>query len=65
MERKFSNAKNVLCVVTYMEDMIKTFEEENMPEDLDKEEEKSILKKKILQLALTRYMDRLEKLNKT
>ena len=44
------------------------FEEDNMPEDLDEEEEKSILKNKRLDLALTRYMYRerkvKEKMNK-
>ena len=35
-----------------------------MPEDLDKEEENYILKKKIIELALTRYMDIEEKLKK-
>ena len=34
MERKFDNAKDVLCVVTEMEDPIKIFEEDTMMEDL-------------------------------
>ena len=52
-----------MCVVTYTEDPMKTFEEKNMPGDLYEEESKSILKKKRIELALTRYMDREEKLN--
>ena len=41
---------------------MKTFEEDNMPEDLDEKESKSILKKKIIELPLTRYMDREEQI---
>ena len=52
----------MLCVVTNMEDPMKTFEEDNMPEDLDEKESKSILKKKIIELPLTRYMDREEQI---
>ena len=37
---------------------MKTFEWENITEYLDKGETKSILKKKRLELALTKYMDR-------
>ena len=53
-----------MCVVTDMEYLMETIPENNMPEDLDEEEENSILKNKILELALKRYMDREEKLNK-
>ena len=35
VERKFDNAKYLLCVVTDMEDPTKTFEEDNMSEYLD------------------------------
>ena len=35
VEIKFDNKKNVLCVVTDMEDPTKTFEEDNMSEYLD------------------------------
>ena len=35
VERKFDNAKYVLCVGTDMEDPTKTFEEDNMSEYLD------------------------------
>ena len=35
MERAFDNAKDVWCVVTDMEDQMKSFEEDNMQEDLD------------------------------
>ena len=62
VERKFENEKYVLCVVIEMEDQIKTFEENNMPEDLDEEEAKCTLKKKILELALTRYINGEEKI---
>ena len=33
-ERKFDNAKNVMCVVIDMEDPVKIFEDKNTPEDL-------------------------------
>ena len=49
---KFDNAKDVLWVVTYMGDTMKTFEDNKMPEYLYDEEAKSILKNKILELAL-------------
>ena len=66
MERNSDNEKYMLCVLIDMEDPVKTFEEDNMPENiLDGEEEKSILKGKIRELALTRYMDIEEKLKKT
>ena len=42
----FENVKYVFCVVTDMEDTMKTFEGYNMPEYLYEEEEKSILNKK-------------------
>ena len=58
MERNFDNAKDLFCVVTDMEDPMKTFEESNMMWNLYEEEEKSILNKKRLELALTIYMDR-------
>ena len=65
MERKFDNAKDVLCVVRDMEDPMKIFKEENIPEDLYEKEAKSSLKNKILELALIRYIDKEEKSNKT
>ena len=37
---------------------METFEDNSTPEDLDEEEENSILKKKILELEIIRYMDR-------
>ena len=43
-----------MCVVIDMEDMMKTFEENNMTEYLYEEEAKSILNNKRLELALTR-----------
>ena len=57
MERIFDNAKDVLCVLTDLENMMKIFEENNIMEDLYEEEAKSILKNKILELLRTRYMD--------
>ena len=48
----------MLCVVTNMEDPKKTTEEKNMLGDLDEEESKFILEKKILELTLTSYVDR-------
>ena len=65
VERKFENAKDVLCVVIDMEDLMKKIEEDNILGGLDEEEAKLILIKKILELALTRYMDGEEKLKKT
>ena len=38
MERNIDNAKYVMGVVTDMEDTIKTFKENNIPEYLDEEE---------------------------
>ena len=64
MERNFDNVKDVMCVVTYIEDPMKTFEENNMLEYVDEEEAKYTLKKKIIGLALKRYIDRKEKLKK-
>ena len=58
VERNFDNEKDVLCVVTDMEDLMKTSEEENMLENLDEEKSKSILKNRRLELALMRYLDR-------
>ena len=54
----FDNAKYLSCVITDMEDLMKTFEGGNMPECLDEEGVKTILKKKIIELTLMRYMDR-------
>ena len=51
-ERNIDNAKGVMCVVTDMEDPIKTFEEDIILKYLDEYEAKSILKKKRLELAL-------------
>ena len=65
MERKFDNEKYGMSVVTEMEYTMKTFEEKKMMKYLDGEEAKSTLKKKRLELALTRYMVRKEKLRKT
>ena len=56
-ERKFDNEKDMLCMVTEMEDLIKVFKEENTPENLNEDAEYSTLKKKRLYLALIRYMD--------
>ena len=61
MERKFDNAKDFLCVVTYMEDTMKIYGDKNIQEFLDEEESKSIMRKKRLELVLTRYRDREEK----
>ena len=41
-----------------MEDPMKTIEDKYMSENLYEEEEKFITNKKILELELTRYMDR-------
>ena len=54
----FYNTRDVLCVVTDMEEPMKTFVENNTPEDLDEEEAKHIPDNNKLELALTRYMDR-------
>ena len=51
------NQKDVLCVVTDMEDAMNCFEEDNMPEYLVEYEAKSVLKNKSLELELMRYMD--------
>ena len=48
MKIKFYNAKDVLCLVTYMEDTMNVFEEDTIMEDLDEEESKSTPKKKNL-----------------
>ena len=48
LERNLYNATYVMCVVTDVEDPIKTFEEDNMPKYLDEDEAKSILKNKRL-----------------
>ena len=58
VERKFYNVKDVMCVVTYMEDPMKTFEDNNITEYLNEEEENSILNKKRIGLSLTGYMER-------
>ena len=58
MERMIDNAKYVIYVVTDMDYPMETFEEDNMPKYLDKDESKYILKNKRLELALMRYMDR-------
>ena len=60
MEIKSENEEYVLCVVTDMEDPVKKYEEGKMLEHLDEEKEKSILEKKIIELALKRYVDREE-----
>ena len=65
VEINLDNTKDVLCVITDMEYPMIFFEEDNMSENLDKEEAKSTPKKKRLELALTRYMDREEKLEKS
>ena len=57
MGRNLEEVKYVMCVVTDMEDPMKTFEEENIPKYLDEDESNSILNKKSLELALTKYMD--------
>ena len=36
LDRKFDNSKYLMCVVTYMEDTMKTIEQENMPKYLYK-----------------------------
>ena len=64
MERNIDNVKDVMYVVTDMEYPMKTFEEYKMPKYIDEDESKSILKKKRLELALMRYMDIEEKINK-
>ena len=48
MKRKFDNVKYLMCMLTHMEDTMKTFEGEKIPGYLDEEEAKSIVKKKIL-----------------
>ena len=48
MDRNIDNAKDVICFVTYIDGTMKTFEEENIPKDLDEDEYKSILNNKIL-----------------
>ena len=48
MKRKFYNAKDVLCLVTYMEDTMNVFEEDTILDNLNEEESKSTLKKKNL-----------------
>ena len=48
MKIKFYNAKDVLHVVTDMEDTMNVFEEDTIMEDLDEEESKSTPKKKNL-----------------
>ena len=57
MERNFDNTKDVIYVVTEMEDSMGIFEEKNMPKYLYEGEEKYTPKKKILELELKRYMD--------
>ena len=61
-DRNIDNEKYVMCVVIYMEYPMKMFEEDNMQKYLDEEEARSILKKKRLELALTRYIYREEKI---
>ena len=51
VEININNMKDVMYVVTDMEDKMKTFEEYNIPKYLFKEEVKSTLKHKILELA--------------
>ena len=58
VETNVDHVKDVMCVVTDMGDPMKTFEDNNILGYLDEEEENFILKKKRLELALTRYMDR-------
>ena len=58
VERNFENAKDVLCVVTDMEDPIKFLKRTLYRKIQMRRKENSILKKKRLELALTRYMDR-------
>ena len=53
-----------MYVVSDMEDPMKMFEDSNMMEYLYEEESKSTAKEKMIDLALTRYMDREEKLKK-
>ena len=48
MDRNIDNAKDVIYFVTYIDGTMKTFEEENIPKDLDEDESKSILNNKIL-----------------
>ena len=48
MDRNIDNAKDVIYFVTYIDGTMKTFEEENIPKDLDEDEYKSILNNKIL-----------------
>ena len=48
VEININNMKDVMYVVTDMEDKINTFEEYNIPKYLIKEEVKSTLKQKIL-----------------
>ena len=58
VERYFENVKDVLCVLIDMEDMMKQIEDNNILGYLYEEESNFIPKKKILELSLTRYMDR-------
>ena len=48
MKIKFYNAKDVLYVVTEMEDTMNVFEEDTILDNLNEEESKSTLKKKNL-----------------
>ena len=52
VETKFDNSKDVICVVTDIEDAMQFLKKNNKTEDLDGEEAKYILKKKRLELAL-------------
>ena len=51
-----------MCVVTEMNNTMKFVEEKNMRKYLDQDEAKSILNKKRLELALTKYLDREDKI---
>ena len=51
-----------MCVVTYIDGPMKTFEEDKIIKDLDEGESKNILKKKRLELTLMVYIDREDKI---
>ena len=62
MDRNIDNEKYLMCVVTYIDGPMKTFEEDKIIKDLDEGESKNILKKKRLELTLMVYIDREDKI---
>jgi len=62
--KNFKHAKDVIPLIVDIKDLKESFEVYNMPADLEEEEKQSLMKFKLWEMRLKKFLDREEKLSK-